>query len=134
DTPYAGVAAIFRSALARGEAPRVFEDGQQIRDFVHVHDIARANVAAIERVADHVEGVTPYNICSGQPYTIGAMAVRLSKAAGGPEPVVTADYRPFDVRHVAASSESAREGLGFDARIAPDDGIGQLATAPLRTR
>ena len=50
DTPYSGVAAIFRSSLERGEAPRVFEDGAQMRDFVHVADVARANLAAIEDV------------------------------------------------------------------------------------
>ena len=50
DTPYSGVAAIFRSSLERGEAPRVFEDGGQMRDFVHVADVARANLAAIEAV------------------------------------------------------------------------------------
>ena len=48
DTPYSGVAAIFRSSLERGEAPRVFEDGGQMRDFVHVADVARANLLAIE--------------------------------------------------------------------------------------
>jgi dTDP-L-rhamnose 4-epimerase len=52
DTPYSGVAAIFRSSLERGEAPRVFEDGAQMRDFVHVADVARANLAAIEDVGD----------------------------------------------------------------------------------
>ncbi len=134
DTPYAGVAAIFRSAIARGESPRVFEDGNQIRDFVHVEDLARANVAAIERVADHARGVTPYNICSGRPYTIGAMAARLAQTAGGKTPVVTGDYRAFDVRHVDASPEAAKMGLGFSADIMPDDGIAQLATAPMRTR
>ncbi|EFG65676.1 UDP-glucose 4-epimerase [Streptomyces sp. SPB074] len=51
DTPYAGVASFFRSALARGEAPRVFEDGAQRRDFVHVRDIAAANVRALEALA-----------------------------------------------------------------------------------
>ncbi|XVU28531.1 NAD-dependent epimerase/dehydratase family protein [Actinoplanes sp. CA-054009] len=50
DTPYSGVAAIFRSALERGEAPRVYEDGGQLRDFVHVDDVAAANVAALEAV------------------------------------------------------------------------------------
>lgn len=134
DTPYAGVAAIFRSAISRGEAPKVFEDGRQIRDFVHVSDLARANVAAIERVGDHAHGVTAYNICSGRPYTIGSMAARLASAGGGPEPVVTGDYRAFDVRHVVASPDAAAAGLGFRAAIAPDDGIAELATAPMRTR
>ena len=51
--PYSGVAALFRSALARGDPPRVFEDGQQMRDFVEVEDVARANVLAIEAVESH---------------------------------------------------------------------------------
>lgn len=134
DTPYSGVAALFRSAIARGEAPRVFEDGNQVRDFVHVHDIARANLAAIESVARHRQGLTPYNICSGRTYTIGDMARRLTVAAGGKEPMVTGEYRAYDVRHVAASPDAARDGLGFVASIDPDDGIAALATAPLRTR
>lgn len=132
DTPYSGVAAIFRSALERGEPPQVFEDGAQLRDFVHVSDIARANVAAIELVAGHRTGVTPYNICSGRTYTIGDMARRLSSTTGGQEPVVTGRYRAFDVRHVAASPQRAREGLGFEAAVDPDAGIAELATAPLR--
>jgi len=134
DTPYSGVAAIFRSAIARGQAPAVFEDGRQVRDFVHVRDLAQANLAAIERVGDHRQGVTPYNVCSGTTYTIGAMAERLSEAAGGKAPVVTGDYRAFDVRHVAASPQAARDGLGFNAQIGPDEGIAELATAPLRQR
>lgn len=132
DTPYAGVAAIFRSALARGEAPRVFEDGKQMRDFVHVADIARANVAAIERVASHPQGLTAYNIASGRPFTIGEMAAQLSAAAGGPEPIITGDYRAFDVRHIVASPSAAIDGLGFKARIGPAEGIAALATDPLR--
>ena len=134
DTPYAGVAAIFRSTLARGEAPQVFEDGHQTRDFVHVTDIARANVAAIERVAEHPASVTAYNIASGQPFTIGAMADQLAKAAGGPAPIVTGDYRAFDVRHIVASPRAAVDGLGFVAAIGPDEGISALASDPLRRR
>ena len=56
DTPYSGVAAIFRSSLERGEAPRVFEDGGQVRDFVHVDDVARANLAALEAVVSRATG------------------------------------------------------------------------------
>jgi dTDP-L-rhamnose 4-epimerase len=134
DTPYAGVAAIFRSAIARGEAPRVFEDGQQVRDFVHVRDVARANVLAMERIGAHPSGLTAYNVASGTTFTIGQMASALSAAAGGDEPVLTGDYRRFDVRHVVASPDAARAGLGFEAEIRPEDGLAQLATAPLRTR
>lgn len=134
DTPYAGVAAIFRSAIARGEAPQVFEDGQQVRDFVHVGDVAIANVLAIEQVAAHAAGLTPYNIASGHTFTIGQMATVLADAAGGRPPQVTGDYRRFDVRHVVASPRAAAEGLGFTAEIAPDVGLARLATDPLRKR
>ncbi len=134
DTPYAGVAAIFRSALARGEAPQVFEDGGQVRDFVHVDDVALANVLAIEQVREHPSGVTPYNIASGHPFTIGEMAAVLARAGEGPEPVVTGEYRAFDVRHVVASPDAAVEGLGFQAAVWPEDGLARLATDPLRTR
>lgn len=134
DTPYSGVAAIFRSALEHGRPPQVFEDGNQLRDFVHVADIARANVAAIEAVGTHPPGLSAYNICSGQRYTIGDMARRLATVMGGPEPVFNGRYRSFDVRHIVASPQAALEGLGFAASIGPDEGIAELAAAPLRHR
>ncbi len=134
DTPYAGVAAIFRSAIARGEAPKVFEDGAQMRDFVHVTDIARANVLAIEQVAEHRQGLSAYNIASGHPFTIGEMASTLAGAAGAQAPELTGDYRRFDVRHVVASPKAAAVGLGFVAEIRPEDGLARLATDPLRER
>ncbi|UPK76673.1 NAD-dependent epimerase/dehydratase family protein [Nocardioidaceae bacterium SCSIO 66511] len=134
DTPYSGVAAIFRSALERGEAPRVFEDGKQLRDFVHVDDIARANVAALAALDSHGTRVTPYNVCSGTPFTIGEMAEVLVRAAGGAVPIVTGEARQFDVRHVVASPDRARTGLGFEARVRPETGLAELASARLRTR
>jgi dTDP-L-rhamnose 4-epimerase len=79
DTPYAGVASIFRSALAGGRAPRVFEDGGQLRDFVHVRDVARANVLALT-APDPVPG--PFNVCSGTPRSVGDMARALWAAMG----------------------------------------------------
>jgi dTDP-L-rhamnose 4-epimerase len=131
NTPYSGVAAIFRSALERGEAPQVFEDGQQMRDFVHVDDVALANALAVEQVADHPQGVTPYNVASGNPFTIGQMAAVLAEASGGRPPVVTGDFRSYDVRHVVASPQRAIDGLGFRAAIRPEEGIAQLASEPL---
>ncbi|MCC3768958.1 NAD(P)-dependent oxidoreductase, partial [Streptomyces sp. UNOC14_S4] len=101
DTPYAGVASFFRSALARGEAPRVFEDGRQRRDFVHVRDVATANALALESLADRPAGTfRAYNCGSDTPRTIGDMATALARAYGGPAPVVTGEYRLGDVRHV----------------------------------
>ncbi len=131
DTPYAGVASIFRSSLARGEAPQVFEDGGQRRDFVHVHDVARANVLAL--TADVAAGaMTPFNVASGTPHTIGDVARALSAASDGPEPVVTGEFRLGDVRHVVASPAAALEHLGFRAQVGFDDGMRDFATAPLR--
>ena len=131
DTPYAGVAAIFRSSLERGEAPRVFEDGGQRRDFVHVADVSAANVAALT-VDEPVVGAC--NVASGTPHTVGDMARALATAMGGPEPVVTGEYRLGDVRHVTASAERAAERLGFRARVGFADGMAEFAVAPLRAR
>lgn len=132
DTPYAGVASIFRSALAAGEAPQVFEDGQQLRDFVHVRDVARANVLALttERA---VSGAL--NVSSGEPHTIGEVAAALAGVFGpdAPRPPVVGSYRLGDVRHIVASPDRARAELGFEARIGFDAGMREFATAPLRT-
>lgn len=131
DTPYAGVASFFRSALARGEAPRVFEDGAQRRDFVHVRDVAAANVAALE--ASSPDGaLTVYNTGSGEPHTVGAMARALAAAYGGPEPVVTGEYRLGDVRHITADSSRLRAELGWKAETGFEDGMREFARARLR--
>ncbi len=129
-TPYAGVASLFRSSLEKGLAPRVFEDGRQARDFVHVSDLARANLLALDSGTPGT--LTAYNIASGTPHTVGEMAGALAAAFGGPAPVVTGQYRLGDVRHVVASPERARAELGFTAAVAFDDGMRELATAPLR--
>ncbi|MFJ3336161.1 NAD-dependent epimerase/dehydratase family protein [Streptomyces sp. NPDC086766] len=131
DTPYAGVASFFRSALARGEAPRVFEDGRQRRDFVHVRDVAAADVAALEAGARG--GVlTAYNTGSGEPRTVGEMARALAAAYGGPEPVVTGGYRLGDVRHITADSGRLRAELGWRPRVGFADGMREFARAGLR--
>ena len=115
DTPYAGVASIFASALAAGRAPRVFEDGRQLRDFVHVRDVARANVIALT-CDEPVSGA--FNIASGLPRSVGDMAAALADAAGAsaPRPVTTGEFRLGDVRHVFASPRRAERALGFSAR------------------
>ncbi len=130
DTPYSGVAAIFRSALERGELPQVFEDGAQMRDFVHVDDVAAANVAAVNRVGS--QRFLAANVCSGQPISIREVAEQLSRAHGGSPPRITGQYRSGDVRHIVADPARARQVLGFTARIRPEAGLREFATAPLR--
>jgi len=129
DTPYAGVAAIFTSALRRGEAPRVFEDGGQRRDFIHVRDIAAATVDACER---HMAGVAAFNVGSGTPRTVGEMAQALADALQGPSPVVTGGYRLGDVRHITADSRRLREMLGWRPKVAFADGMAELAHDQVR--
>ncbi|WP_432192674.1 NAD-dependent epimerase/dehydratase family protein [Streptomyces sp. bgisy027] len=132
DTPYAGVASFFRSALARGEAPRVFEDGRQRRDFVHVRDVAAANVSALE--ASGADGaLTVYNTGSGDPHTVGEMARALAAAHGGPEPVVTGEYRLGDVRHITADSARLRAESGWKAEVGFEEGMREFAEAGMRT-
>ncbi|GAA2360430.1 NAD-dependent epimerase/dehydratase family protein [Streptomyces cuspidosporus] len=133
DTPYAGVASLFRSALARGEAPRVFEDGGQRRDFVHVRDVADANLAALDGLEGLPEGGSrAYNVGSGEPHTVGEMAAGLAAAYGGPAPVVTGEYRLGDVRHITASSQRLRAELGWKPQVAFAEGMAEFAAAPLR--
>ena len=131
DTPYAGVAAIFASSLVAGHQPRVFEDGKQLRDFVHVRDVARANVLALTRDPP-LTGA--FNIASGTPRSVGEMATALADAVGSdaPRPVVTGEYRLGDVRHVFASAELAKRELGFEAREDFAAGMVEFARAPLR--
>jgi dTDP-L-rhamnose 4-epimerase len=131
DTPYSGVAAIFRSFLEAGRPPQVFEDGGQQRDFVHVTDVAAANLAALTAPGPGA-GLRAYNVASGTPHTVGDMAAALADAVGGPPPEVTGRYRVGDVRHVVASPARARDELGFTARVAFADGMRAFATDPLR--
>jgi len=126
DTPYAGVAALFTSALRRGEAPTVFEDGGQRRDFVHVRDVAAATVLACER---HTSGVRAFNVGSGTPRTVGEMAAALSLALQGPKPVVTGQFRLGDVRHITADSSRLRAELDWKPRVEFSAGMSELALA-----
>lgn len=133
DTPYSGVAAIFRSAVERGEVPRVFEDGGQRRDFIHVRDVAGANVAALRWCGTHEPGTgRAFNVGSGVVHTVGDLAAALAAAQGGPPPVVTGEYRLGDVRHITACSDRARLELGWRPRIDFAEGMVEFATAPLR--
>lgn len=130
DTPYAGVASIFRSMIAAGKAPAVFEDGAQRRDFVHVRDVAAANLAAVNALEP--SSASPgtsraYNVCSGQVRTVHDLASALSEELGGQTPRVTGQFRLGDVRHITASPQRIREELGWTSRIGFADGVAELS-------
>lgn len=134
NTPYAGVASIFRSALADARAPMVTEDGNQMRNFVHVRDCAHANVRALTN-PEPVAGV--FNVASDTPRSVGDMARALASAFGATPgsplwPQVTGTYRLGDVRHVFAATAKAERELGFRSAIGFTDGMAEFATAELR--
>ena len=137
DTPYAGVAAIFRSSIETGQSPQVFEDGGQRRDFVHVTDVATANLAALESFNDPggpgKGALRAYNIGSGTPHTVGDMASALCAGAGSElVPIVNGRYRLGDVRHITADSSRARAELSWAPQVDFQTGMGRFVTDPLR--
>jgi dTDP-L-rhamnose 4-epimerase len=120
-----------RSACEAGQPPRVFEDGGQRRDFIHVADVALANRLALTAPAPIMGS---YNIATGTPTTIVQMAHAVCSGVGdgGITPLVTGEYRIGDVRHITASPELARRTFGFQAQIPANDGLREFATAPMR--
>jgi dTDP-L-rhamnose 4-epimerase len=122
--PYTGVAAIFASRLMNRKPPIIFEDGQQMRDFVSVHDIASANMLAMEKSgADH----RAINIGSGQPVTICEVATELQRALNLDLPLqITGKYRSGDIRHCFADISLATQLLGYQPRTRLKQGIDGL--------
>lgn len=122
--PYTGVAAIFASRLLNDQPPLIFEDGNQLRDFVSIHDIVQANILAIKRSQANGQII---NIGSGQPIKIVKVAELLSQALGKDiEPVVTRQYRSGDIRHCYADVTRAREVLGYEPRVSHAEGFQEL--------
>lgn len=122
--PYTGVAAIFGSRLLNGRAPAIFEDGLQRRDFIHVRDVARATVLALESPQAKGHAI---NVGVGDPMTIRQVAETLAGALGvDVEPEITGLYRAGDIRHCWADTTKARELLGFEPDIAFTDGVKEL--------
>jgi dTDP-L-rhamnose 4-epimerase len=124
--PYTGVLAIFAARLLNGRPPLVFEDGLQRRDFVHVNDVARACLLALE--TDHTNDV--FNVGSGQSRTILSVAHDLGRVMGRTEivPTITGKYRTGDIRHCFADMNKSHTLLGFEPRVAFDNGLAELAS------
>ncbi|HEY0796102.1 MAG TPA: SDR family NAD(P)-dependent oxidoreductase [Acidisarcina sp.] len=123
--PYTGVAAVFASRMLNGNAPLIFEDGEQMRDFVSVHDIVRANILAMGRPESDGEVI---NIGCGKPVTIRRVAELLANALGNDlRPIVTHKFRAGDIRHCYADISKARRLLGYEPQITHESGFRELA-------
>jgi dTDP-L-rhamnose 4-epimerase len=123
--PYTGVAAIFASRMLNGNPPLVYEDGHQSRDFVHVRDIARANVIALtsSRPGQHV-----FNVGTGRRTSVLEMATLLGRELGfRGEATIVGRFRAGDVRHCYGDVRAIRDGLGFEAGVPLEDGVRELA-------
>lgn len=131
--PYTGVLAIFASRLLNRKPPQVFEDGEQRRDFVHVRDIARAFMLALEQ--EHAAGGV-FNIGSGQAVTVREIGERLAAAMGRAElePEILGKARAGDIRHCFADISLARERLGFEPMQDMRAGMVELAEWVRRQR
>ena len=123
--PYTGVLAIFAARLLNERPPVVYEDGDQRRDFVHVTDVARAFRLALE--SDGADG-RAVNIGSGRPTSILEIAHTLARLLEKDiEPELPGTFRAGDIRHCFADVSLAREAFGFEAEVALEDGLGELA-------
>jgi dTDP-L-rhamnose 4-epimerase len=122
--PYTGVAAIFSGRLLNGRAPIAFEDGQQLRDFIHVTDVARATVLALDSQAATGQAI---NVGVGNPLTISQVASLLATHLGVDlETEISGKFRAGDIRHCWADPTRAEKLLGFRAEVALDTGVSEL--------
>ena len=124
--PYTGVLAIFASRLLNGQRPMIFEDGEQRRDFVHVSDVARAFVDALEKPEANGEVL---NIGSGHDHSVSEVARELASAMGREEiePEIVGKSRIGDIRHCFCDGGKAAEKIGFAARKDFREGLAELA-------
>lgn len=122
--PYTGVAAIFSCRILNNNAPHIFEDGGQSRDFIHVSDIVRANLLAMEKEEANYQ---VFNVGTGRPKTVLEIADILIKKLHAPlTPKIVNKYRQGDIRHCYADISKIQKKLGFKPEVKFEDGISEL--------
>jgi len=122
--PYTGVAAIFMSRIKNNNAPMIFEDGNQSRDFISVHDIVQANILAMEKSSADYE---IFNVGTGKQVTIKQVAEVLAKLYGKDlEPHIVGKFRKGDVRHCFSDITKIKSKLGFSPKVSFEDGMKEL--------
>jgi dTDP-L-rhamnose 4-epimerase len=122
--PYTGICAIFSSRLMNDQAPTIFEDGEQTRDFVNVKDIVRANLLAIDTDGGDYNS---FNIGTGRATSVREIAELLASGLGKDIPSdIVGKYREGDIRHCVADISKARKMLGYEPSVTLEDGLAEL--------
>ncbi|MGB5048814.1 MAG: NAD-dependent epimerase/dehydratase family protein [Caldilineaceae bacterium] len=122
--PYTGVAAIFSSSLLNGNAPLIYEDGLQSRDFTHISDVVQANLLALEKDEANYQ---VFNVGTGRPFTICDIARALAEHLGvKTEADITHKFRAGDIRHCYADISKARRLLGYEPKVSFAEGVAEL--------
>ena len=120
DSPYTGVIAIFARKLFSGEAPRIYGNGEQTRDFTHVSNVVRANLLAIG--ADVAPG-SVFNVGTGVQVTVNELYDRMAELVGSEVRPSYSPERAGDIRYSVASTTKAAGELGFTADVSWRDGL-----------
>ncbi|MEI8088435.1 MAG: NAD-dependent epimerase/dehydratase family protein [Opitutaceae bacterium] len=124
NSPYSGVISIFSDKLRAGVAPIIFGDGEQTRDFIHVQDIARANVLAA--TAPSVTSLIA-NICTGRATSLNQLAAGFrTRFPCAPLPMHV-QTKAADIRHSLGTPNAAEASFGFSAQVELVDGLATLA-------
>jgi dTDP-L-rhamnose 4-epimerase len=119
--PYTGICAIFSSRLLQDQAPMIFEEGEQTRDFVHVSDIVQANLLALEKSSADYQ---PLNIGTGRPTSVRQIARLLTEGLGKDlQPEIVGKFREGDIRHCIADISRARALLDYKPKVQLEEGI-----------
>jgi nucleoside-diphosphate-sugar epimerase len=117
---YAAVIPNFIRALMSGQAPVIFGDGEQSRDFTYVENVVDANVLAGDALGA-AGGV--YNVACGQSATINELVAELRDQLESDVQPVYRPSRPGDVRHSMADISAARRDLGYEPSVGLREGL-----------
>ena len=113
----AGVVAIFLGSLSRGEAPRIFGDGEQTRDYVYVGDVARATLSALGQ-----EGGV-FNVGTGKETSVVELFEICKRVSGSSLEATHVDARLGELQRSVLDMERAAQELGFRAMVELEDGL-----------
>ncbi len=128
----AGVVAIFGEKLLRGETPVIYGDGDQVRDYVFVEDVVRANLLALQRLLGPVCGAAPggcaindfaFNIGTGQGASVNELFTLLKEITGFQGEATHGPERTGELRRIYLDAGKARDVLGWTPQFSFKEGL-----------